>query len=108
MREKDWLWFNVCVGVVVGDFGVIELFFVLGGDFFRQLIQDEVVLLNRFSVFEVGYIIVYFVIRFKRDDMFVVFLISIEFNVNGFKRLFFYVFFDVVAEIRREIFFIFR
>lgn len=108
MREKDWLWFNVCVGVVVGDFGVIELFFVLGGDFFRQLIQDEVVLLNRFSVFEVGYTIVYFVIRFKRDDMFVVFLISIEFNVNGFKRLFFYVFFDVVVEICREIFFIFR
>lgn len=103
IREKDWLWLNACVGVVVGDHGAIESFIASGGDPSRQLTQDEVALLNRPSAFEVGYTLVHLAIRFKRDDMLAVLLTSTESNANGLKRLPSHVCPDVAAEIRREI-----
>ena len=108
MREKDWLWLNACVGVVVGDLGAIEAFIASGGDPSRQLTQEEVTLLNRPSAFEVGYTIVHLAIRFKRDDMLAVLLASTESNAKGLKRLPSHVSPDLAAEIRREISSIFR
>lgn len=103
MREKDWLWLNACVGVVVGDLGAIESYLASDVDPSRQLTQEEVALLNRPSAFEVGYTLVHLAIRFKRDDMLAVLLTSTESNAKGLKRLPSHVCPDVAAEIRREI-----
>ena len=103
LRDKDWLWLNACVGVADGDSNAVQAFIAAGGDPARQLTQDEVILLNRPSAFQVGYTIVHLAIRFKREDMLAVLLTATDVAAKAVKRLPSHSSPDLATDIRREI-----
>ncbi|XP_041370674.1 ubiquitin thioesterase ZRANB1-like [Gigantopelta aegis] len=103
LRDKDWLWLNACIGVADGDSNAVQAFIAAGGDPARQLTQDEVILLNRPSAFQVGYTIVHLAIRFKREDMLAVLLTATDVAAKAVKRLPSHSSPDLAMDIRREI-----
>ncbi|KAM9133153.1 ubiquitin thioesterase ZRANB1 isoform 1-T2 [Pangshura tecta] len=78
MKKTDWLFLNACVGVVEGDLAAVEAYKSSGGDIARQLIADEVRLLNRPSAFDVGYTLVHLAIRFQRQNMLAILLTEVS------------------------------
>lgn len=103
LREKDWLWLNACVGVVEGEAQAVEAYIASGGDPYRQLSQEEAILLNRPSAFQAGYTLVHLGIRFKREDMLALLLTSTEAASCSKKRLPSHISPDLAADIRRLI-----
>ncbi|XP_078420974.1 ubiquitin thioesterase ZRANB1 isoform X1 [Cetorhinus maximus] len=78
MKRSDWLFLNACIGVVEGDLAAVEAYKSSGSDIARQLVSDEVRLLNRPSAFDVGYTLVHLAIRFQRQDMLAILLTEVS------------------------------
>ena len=103
LRDTDWLWLNACQGVADGDTHAVEAYLTSGGDPARHLSQDEVLVLNRPGIFEIGYTLVHLAIRFQREDMLAVLLTSTEAAAKAVKRVPSHVCPDLAADLRREI-----
>lgn len=100
-RNADWKWLKACLGVLDGDPNPVEAYLSAGGDPARQLVAQEVTLLNRSSAFDVGHTLVHLAIRFHREDMLATLLSQIEGSESGVKRVPSYVAPDLAADIRR-------
>ncbi|ESO93147.1 hypothetical protein LOTGIDRAFT_232866 [Lottia gigantea] len=103
MKDKDWLWLGACSGIVDGDSNAIEAYIQSGGDPARQLTQDEVSLLNKPGMFEVGYTLVHLAIQYKREDLLAVLLTATDVASKAIKRLPAHSSPDTASDIRREI-----
>ena len=69
LQESDWMWLSACIGVVEGEPSSVKLFLSSGGNAARKLTSDEILVLNRPDVFEVGDTLVHLAIRYDRDDL---------------------------------------
>lgn len=102
LNREDSIWLNACESVVKGDSSGIEIYLTSGGDPARQLIKDEVLILDRAGVYEVGHTLVHLALRFRRDDMVAVLLAATDISSKGFKRLPLYMCPDLSSAMRER------
>lgn len=68
-RQADWSWLNACIGVVDNDWAQVEQYLSRGGNVARSITQNEALLLNRPSAFDIGHTLIHLAIRFHRDEL---------------------------------------
>lgn len=103
LNREDSIWLNACESVAKGDSSGIEIYLTSGGDPARQLTKDEVLILDRAGVYEIGHTLVHLALRFRRDDMVAVLLAATDISSKGFKRLPSYMCPELSSAMRREI-----
>ena len=101
LRESDWLWLSACVGVVEGELTAVEQFLSTGGSPTRQLTGDEILVLNRPGVFEVGDTLVHLGIRHQQEDLLAI-ILPPEVSRKTFKRVPCHVSSDLAASVRKQ------
>ena len=102
LRKSDWLFLNACNGVVDDDHQAVETYLTSGGHPTRKLNEDEVALLNRPGVFDVGLTLVHLAVRFRKEDLLAV-LLSTDISAHAVKRPPSHVCPELASEIRREV-----
>jgi ubiquitin thioesterase ZRANB1 len=101
-RNADWAWLNACIGVVENNLEPVEHYISCGGNVARTLTNNEVILLNRPSAFDVGHTLIHLAIRFN-DSMLPRLLAQISSNgPSGIKCVPSYIAPDIAADIRRH------
>lgn len=102
-RHADWIWLNACIGVVENNLAAVENFLSRGGNVARTMTNNEVLLLNRPSAFEVGLTLIHLAIRFHRDELLPRLLAQISsIGPSGIKCVPSYVAPDIATDIRRH------
>jgi ubiquitin thioesterase ZRANB1 len=102
-RQADWIWLNACIGVVENNFAAVEHYLARGGNVARTLTNNEVLLLNRPSAFDVGHTLIHLAIRFHRDEILPRLLAQISTNgPSGIKCVPSYIAPDIATDIRRH------
>ena len=101
MNESDWTWLSACMGVVEGERSSAERFLSCGGSPTRQLSSDEILVLNRPGVFEVGDTLVHLGIRYHREDILAI-ILPPEVSRKAFKRVPCQVSLELAASVRKQ------
>lgn len=102
MTDSDWMWLNACVGVVENEPSAVESYLDAGGDPTTQLTREDVLVLNRPGVFELGYTLVHLAVRFHREELLTL-LLTPEVAKKAFKKVPSHVSPELAAEVRKEI-----
>ena len=102
MTESDWMWLNACIGVVENEPSAVESYLNAGGDSTTQLTREDVLVLNRPGVFELGYTLVHLAVRFHREELLTL-LLTPEVATKAFKKVPSHVSPELAAEVRKEI-----
>ncbi|XP_028391070.1 ubiquitin thioesterase ZRANB1-like [Dendronephthya gigantea] len=102
LQESDWMWLSACIGVVEGEPSSVKLFLSSGGSAARKLTPNEVLVLNRPGVFEVGDTLVHLSIRYHRDDLLAIMLPHDHVSRKTFKRMPCHVSPDLAASVRKQ------
>ena len=76
LSTKDFMWLAACKGVVDHDIKAVSTYLASGGDRTRQLTSDDVLVLNEPEHFEPGHTLVHLSIRYHREDILRMLLIS--------------------------------
>jgi ubiquitin thioesterase ZRANB1 len=101
LKESDWMWLSACIGVVEGEPSSVKMFLSSGGNAARKLTSDEVLVLNRPGVFEVGDTLVHLAIRYHQDDLLTI-MVPHEVSRKTFKRMPCHVSPDLAASVRKQ------
>lgn len=101
LKESDWMWLSACIGVVEGEPSSVKMFLSSGGNAARKLTSDEVLVLNRPGVFEVGDTLVHLAIRYHQDDLLTI-MVPHEVSKKTFKRMPCHVSPDLAASVRKQ------
>lgn len=102
-RQADWVFLNACIGIVENNFAAVEHYLSRGGNVGRTLTNNEVLLLNHSSAFDVGHTLIHLAIRFHRDELLPRLLAQISTNgPSGIKCVPSYVAPDIASDIRRH------
>ncbi|XP_002159244.2 ubiquitin thioesterase ZRANB1 [Hydra vulgaris] len=76
LSTKDLMWLAACRGVVEHDIKAVSAYLANGGDRARQLTSDDVLVLNEPQHYETGHTLVHLSIRYHREDILRMLLIS--------------------------------
>lgn len=101
LNESDWMWLGACVGVVEGELSAVEKFVSTGGSPTRQLTGDEILVLNRPGLFEVGDTLVHLGIRYHQEDILAV-ILPPGVSRKAFKRVPCQVSSELAASVRKQ------
>lgn len=101
LKESDWMWLSACIAVVEGEPSSVKLYLSSGGSATRKLTTDELLVLNRPGVFEVGDTLVHLAVRHHHDDLLALMLPQ-EVSRKAFKRMPCHVSPDLAASVRKQ------